>query len=98
MRYQYPRYRVCLAPKYDHQFLRVPKEVQFIAHYGLPLPSPRYLGIHAACCRIAWLSGAAEYLDTILRDMDDLKVLAEDGSSVEVFGWALQGLRVVPPP
>jgi hypothetical protein len=24
----------------------------------LPLPSPRYLGIHAACCKVARLSGA----------------------------------------
>ena len=27
----------------------------------LPLPSPRYLEIHAAACRVAHMAGAADY-------------------------------------
>lgn len=29
----------------------------------IPLPNPTYLAIHASCCRVAHLSGAADYLD-----------------------------------
>ena len=36
----------------------------------LQLPSSTYLGIHAACCRVAHMSGAAEYYDKYL-DRDD---------------------------
>ncbi|KAH9912218.1 uncharacterized protein B0H18DRAFT_917894 [Fomitopsis serialis] len=48
-------YRVILAPGYTHKSVGVPETVQFVAHgdRDLPLPSPRYLSIHAACCRIA---------------------------------------------
>ncbi|KAK0495631.1 hypothetical protein EDD18DRAFT_1392449 [Armillaria luteobubalina] len=35
---------------------------------ALPLPSPAYLAIHAACCRVAHLSGAAEYVEKALRE------------------------------
>ena len=37
----------------------------------LPLPSPSYLELHAACCKVANLSGADEYVETILREMED---------------------------
>lgn len=36
----------------------------------LQLPSSTYLGIHAACCRVAHMSGAAEYFNKLL-DRDD---------------------------
>ncbi|KAF8873787.1 hypothetical protein BD779DRAFT_1451432, partial [Infundibulicybe gibba] len=32
---------------------------------GLDLPSPEYLGIHADCCRVAHMSGAADMLDAL---------------------------------
>ena len=48
---------------------------------GLPRPSPNYLCLHAACARIAHLSGAAEYVESAYRDLDDKAVLADDGSS-----------------
>lgn len=37
----------------------------------LPLPSEKYLKIHAACCKVAHLSGAAEHLEE-LDKYDDL--------------------------
>ena len=46
----------------------VPEYVKFTTErQDLPLPSPRYLEIHAARCRVAHMSGAADYY----RDLDD---------------------------
>ncbi|KAH9910957.1 uncharacterized protein B0H18DRAFT_842565, partial [Fomitopsis serialis] len=47
----------------------------------LPLPSPDYLRLHAAAARVAHLSGAGEYIDKLLRDMEETRVLSNDGSS-----------------
>ena len=47
----------------------LPHEVQFVAHAdALPLPDPTYLHIHAACCRVATLSGADDYLFWAFQD------------------------------
>ena len=51
----------------------------------LALPNSKYLRLHAACCRVADLSGAAEYLAETHRDMEMLAVLETDGSSAD-FG------------
>ena len=55
----------------------------------LPVPSPSYLELHAACCRVANLSGAGEYIDKVLRDMEDIQVLSQDGASAEALQYAL---------
>ena len=48
--------------------MQVPEYVEFTTErQDLPLPSPRYLEIHAACCRVAHMSGAADYY----RGLDD---------------------------
>jgi hypothetical protein len=60
------------------------------AESGPALPNPDYLGIHAACCRVAHLSGAAEHMDKILEDLEDTRVLSNDGSSAHVLSFALQ--------
>ncbi len=59
---------------------------------ALPLPSPAYLAIHAACCRVARLSGAADYVEEVLREEEEVRerierigILAEDGSSMDLF-------------
>ena len=52
---------------------------------NLPLPSPEYLKIHAACAKIAHMSGAGEYIEQILRDLEDMKILSEDGTSAELL-------------
>lgn len=59
----------------------------------LPLPSREYLAIHAACAKILHLSGAAEYFDTVMRDMEEVVVLAEDGSSAEILEHAILSSR-----
>lgn len=56
----------------------------------LPLPDPRYLRMHATCAKVAHLSGAAEYIDVIFRDMEDTRVLATNGSSAELLSYALR--------
>jgi len=53
------------------------------------LPDPRYLRIHAACAKVAHLSGAGEYVDAVFRDMESIRVLATNGSSAEALGYAL---------
>jgi hypothetical protein len=58
----------------------------------LPLPSPHLLALHAACAQVAHLSGAGEYVDRILEDMEEMCVLAHDGTSSEVLHHALMTL------
>ena len=84
-------YRIETRPPFvpDASF---PREVTFTSQCNLPLPSPKYLRIHAACCRIAHLSGAAEYLDKIYRDEEELSVLSSDGASAPVLSHLLQRL------
>jgi len=54
-------------------------------HPDLSLPNRTFLAIHAACCRIANLSGATEYiLKTLDDDMEEIGVLAKGGSSTQV--------------
>jgi len=63
-------YKVCVCSSLDgyHAAARIPEHVEFTTErQDLPLPSPRYLEIHAACCRVAHMSGAADYY----RDLDD---------------------------
>ncbi|KAI0324738.1 hypothetical protein GY45DRAFT_1349243 [Cubamyces sp. BRFM 1775] len=82
-------YNIELAPNMARPFF-IPRRVQFLSHHPeLPLPSPRYPEVHAACCRIAHMSGAADYLDLIYRHMDELKVLANNGASADVLSFAL---------
>ncbi|KAF8165705.1 hypothetical protein B0H34DRAFT_643000, partial [Crassisporium funariophilum] len=44
-------------------------------------PDPRYLALHAACARVAHLSGAGEYIDHIIRYVARMGVLPRDGNS-----------------
>ena len=65
---------------------------------NLSLPSPRYLELHAACCKVAHMSGAAEYLDKVVRDLESLGVLSEDsdGGSADVLVQAIISRLVAP--
>ncbi|KAI0357308.1 hypothetical protein OH77DRAFT_1399856, partial [Trametes cingulata] len=82
-------YNVILLPGADRP-PSIPETVQFVSHRpGLPLPNPRYLKLHAACCRIAHMSGAAEYLELIYRDVEELPVLANNGASADVLTFAV---------
>ncbi|KAF8868024.1 hypothetical protein BD779DRAFT_1808892 [Infundibulicybe gibba] len=65
-------YKVCTTvPIAVFSLKKVPRFVTFESTSpGLALPSSEYLGLHAACCRVAHMSGAAGYLD-MLDDIDD---------------------------
>ena len=57
------------------------------------LPNPDLIALHAACARVAHMSGAAEYLDRLERDAEEMTVLASDGSSAHL----LHGLLTLVP-
>lgn len=62
---------------------------------GIPVPDPRLLKFHRACCLILNMSGAGEYVENLLRDMEDLVCkggLAADGSSDFSAFCALRGV------
>ncbi|KAF7420780.1 hypothetical protein PC9H_011298 [Pleurotus ostreatus] len=57
--------------------------------HRFPLPSPELLALHAACAKVANLSGAAEFLDKVDRDLEELDVLKANGDSSEVLDVAI---------
>ncbi len=65
--------------------------------HRFPLPSPELLALHAACAKVANLSGAAEYLDRVDRDIEENGVLKENGDSPELLDvaiWRALGNRI----
>ncbi|KAG6838899.1 hypothetical protein C0991_007461 [Blastosporella zonata] len=62
-----------------------PSAAEAAARQGktLSLPDPCLLSLRAACSRVAHLSGAAEHHDKILRDLEEIPVLADDGSMAD---------------
>ncbi|KAF8965403.1 hypothetical protein BDZ97DRAFT_1998394, partial [Flammula alnicola] len=59
----------------------------------IPVPSPTYLAIHATCAKVAHLSGAAECIDKLYRDMDDGKTLDPNGASAGTLEHAIFELQ-----
>ncbi|KAH9958216.1 hypothetical protein BC827DRAFT_1261357 [Russula dissimulans] len=59
---------------------------------NLPVPLRELLALHATCCKVAHLSGAAEYIEKIYRDADEMGVLASDGASADILDYALFSL------
>jgi hypothetical protein len=70
---------------------QVPEKVTFTSSdpITLPTPSSELLALHAACAKVSHFSGAGEEIDELDRDLDDLRVLAADGSSSSVLAHAL---------
>ncbi|KAJ8487170.1 hypothetical protein ONZ45_g14436 [Pleurotus djamor] len=60
----------------------------------LPLPSPHLLAFHAACAKVAHLSGATEVIDKYHREAERLCVLDPDGGSSDLLVHLLQQVRV----
>ncbi|KAF5353206.1 hypothetical protein D9756_007855 [Leucocoprinus leucothites] len=58
----------------------------------LPVPSPNLLSLHATCCKVAHLSGAAEYIDKCYRDIEEMGVLSRDGTSADILSLAMLSL------
>ena len=55
----------------------------------LPVPSRDYLELHAACAKVAHLSAASEYMDSVIREMEETLVLSSDGASTAVLEHAI---------
>jgi hypothetical protein len=56
------------VPKHPFYLTGLPPTVTFTSGVPRhPLPHPRYLALHAAYPKVAHLSGASEYVDTIFR-------------------------------
>ncbi|KAK2462571.1 hypothetical protein APHAL10511_005414 [Amanita phalloides] len=56
---------------------------------ALPVPSREYLALHAACAKVAHLSAATEYMDSVIREMEETLVLSSDGASAAVLEHAI---------
>ncbi|KAH7907103.1 hypothetical protein BJ138DRAFT_1093135 [Hygrophoropsis aurantiaca] len=59
---------------------------------GIPpphLPDRTLIAIRSACARVACLSGAAEQMERVQRDMEDTMVLAGDGSTAGLLSSLL---------
>ena len=68
--------------------------IRLPTNHNLPPPDPRYLKLHAACAKVAHLSGAGEYIDNVLRDTETTRVLAKDGSSADLLNFKLFNAQV----
>ncbi|KAH0826477.1 hypothetical protein J3R83DRAFT_5479 [Lanmaoa asiatica] len=53
---------------------------------NLSVPAPEPLALHATCCKVAHLSGAAH------RDADEIGVLSADGTSGDILDYMLSSL------
>ena len=62
----------------------------------LDVPDPRLLSLHAACARVAHMSGAAEAFGKAERDLEDAMVLAFDGSSAHLLDHLLAPFEAIP--
>ena len=45
--------------------------------HNIEPPMPRLLAIHRACCLVLHMSGAGEYIDKIIRGMEELSVKSD---------------------
>ncbi|KAF8556878.1 hypothetical protein OG21DRAFT_1482658 [Imleria badia] len=82
-------YRIHLAREEYRTDERIPELVTFSTATDLPLPDSAYLALHALCCEVAWMSGAAEHIMDIERRMDGTNVLASDGTTADLLASAL---------
>ena len=69
--------------------MRIPDIVTFSTATEYPLPHPAFLALHALCCEVTWMSGAAEYIMDTEKRMDETSVLANDGSTADILMRAL---------
>jgi hypothetical protein len=61
-------------------FFPITRTLTLSPNHTIDLPSPRLLGVHRAISHILKLSGAGEYIEQILQDMEQVTVEA-DGST-----------------
>lgn len=88
------RYRVCgpAATLFSERYYSDDGIIEFTTpdEKAYPLPSRRYIQLHAAACQVAHLSGAVDYFEKIDRALDEDGVLAEDGHQMYVLADRLR--------
>ena len=57
------------------------RKITFQQHSDAPLPSREALEVHCALAKILHASGMSERIDKIIQGREELKCLANDGSS-----------------
>lgn len=56
------------------------------------LPHPHLLALHAALAKILEASAARDYIESIIHDAEEVKCLAQDGSTLLSAVWIAKGL------
>jgi len=62
--------------------LPVTRTLFVTSDHNIDPPMPRLLAIHRACCLILHLSGAGQYLDRVLRDMEEGTLISLSPTSI----------------
>ena len=80
-----------LESMYPRDIAEYPQVIKFSTDNPktLPVPSREYLALHAACAKVAHLSGAAEYMNSVMWEMEETLVLSSDGASAAVLEHAI---------
>lgn len=77
---------------------RVNRRVQFrtsvVDQLVIAAPDPRIIALHAACARIAHMSGAAEVLEEVYRDTEAIPLMTEPNAVYELHR-ALRAVQLV---
>ncbi|KAH8930256.1 hypothetical protein BT69DRAFT_1275674 [Atractiella rhizophila] len=74
---------------------RVPRQVRLTTQDAqLDLPNPKYLALHAACSRVAHLSGAADHLDRMDSDRDHPSLVCLSGELTDILAARLYDLQM----
>ncbi|KAI0744199.1 hypothetical protein C8Q80DRAFT_1272767 [Daedaleopsis nitida] len=69
--------------------LGLPKTITLTSSSEIPLPNPAYLALHCAICRVLWSSARVEELKEVLEDLEEVILLASDGSSANLINIAI---------
>ncbi|EDN05015.1 predicted protein [Histoplasma mississippiense (nom. inval.)] len=86
----------------ERSFLRDPlfpvvRQLYLSPEHTIDPPSPHLLAVHSAVARILKLSGAAgEYIENILREMEDPCVEADESTNLErLLNWGVQDISSI---
>ncbi len=62
--------------------LPITRDLFVTSNHNIDPPMPRLLAIHRACCLIMHLSGAGDYIDKVLRDMEDVNIRGDGTTEI----------------
>ena len=77
---------------YPRDIVEYPKVIKFSTDdpKALPVPSTGdHLALHTAYAKVAYLSGAAQYMNSVIREMEETLVASSDGSFAAVLEHAI---------